>query len=516
MLRLRTAKEVGQSNWFEVEPGKSLSGLCEDTDYIITLDITHGTRLYIDDVELRPSASGEFQWRPNFYAGRVIAEVTLLGGGRKQYWLDVSPTKQKSSEPQFEEMVTAIREFDTRLLGGASAAVMGFGREGQAGLFSNDILLSRVRAHGGSFLDAVDSISRAPHLSISADSQVLPLSRIQKLHPSALHDRRLVALATGNSVHADAFQTIQLRSVTSSPTFDTPANQTLLALLKRFRATVVMLREKVETGSLGIQTEDQDLRVEHRLHALDELETRAGKLILGRPFSETSKAQTSSSGLTQIAAQPNYSKAYRLGSRALALGVDGADQSDDLHVANSWGIYETWCYLAVLECINGLVGGKLRTTQLSAVSAQLAYSAAIDTSCSLEVLFQATFPSISPSQGRLGYSISKKRIPDIVLISKIGNTVQSIILDSKWRSGKENVLDAMQSAHIYHDSLRVDNQPPSSCILLFPGNDTVPELEQEEYISAHGVGAISNFNIGMPGLEQLRNILCSLLTIQTK
>jgi len=513
MLRLRTAKGTGQSNWLEIEPGKSLSGLSEDTDYIITLDITHGTRLYIDDVELRPSASGEFKWRPSFYAGRVIAEATLLGGGSQHYWLEVSPTTQKSSESQFEGMVSAIREFDTRLLGGASAAVMGFGREGQAGLLSDDIQLSRVRAHGGRFLDAVDSIARAPHLSISANSQVLPLSRIRKLHPSALLDRRLVALATGNTVHADAFQTIQLRSVTSSPTFDTPANQKLLALLKRFRATVLMLREKVETGSLGIPTEEQDLRIEHRLHVLDELETRTSKLILGRPFSETSKAQTSSSGLTQIAAQPNYSKAYRLGSRSLALGVDGADQSDDLHVANSWGIYETWCYLTVLECINGLVGGKLRATQPSAVSAKLAFSAVISKSCTLEILFQANFPSINPSQGRLGYSISKMRIPDIVLISKIDNTVQSMILDAKWRSGKENVLDAMQSAHIYHDSLRVDQLPPSSCLLLFPGNDTVPELEQKDYISTHGVGALSNFNIGMPGLEQLKNILSSWLPI---
>jgi len=512
MLRLRTAKLVGQPNWIEATPGNTLSGLCEDTDYVITLGDTLGTRLYIDDVELRPSASGEFQWRPCFYAGRVMAEVTLLGGGRQHYWLDISPAQQKSGEAQFEEMVVAIRAFDTKLLGGESAAVLAFGREGQAGLFSNDILLSRVRAHGGNFLDTVDAISHAPHLSISADSQVLPLSRIRKLHPSALRDRRLVALATGNSVQADTLQTIQLRSVTSSPTFDTPANQTLLALLKRFRATVLMLREKVETRGLGIGTEEEDPRVERRLRALDELETRASKLILGRPFSETSKAQTSSSGLTQIAAQPIYSKAYRLGSHALAVGVAGADQSDDLHVNYSWGIYETWCFLAVLDCIKGLVGDKLCATQPSAVSAELAFSTAVGTSSSLEVLFQAKFPSISPSQGRLGYSISRERRPDIVLVKKIGNTVRTLVLDAKWRSGKDNVLDAMQSAHIYHDSLRLDKQPPSPCILLFPGNDTVPELEQEDYILAHGVGAICDFNIGMPGMDRLRKVLSSWLT----
>jgi hypothetical protein len=275
----------------------------------------------------------------------------------------------------------------------------------------------------------------------------------------------------------------------------------------------MMLREKVETMGLGIQTEEQDLRVERRLRVLDELEFRASKSIIGRPFLETSKAHISSSGLTQIAAQPIYSKAYRLGSRALAVGVEGTDQSDDLHITNSWGIYETWCYLAVLECIQDLVGVKLSVSQPSAVSADLAFSTTVGTYGSLEVLFQAIFPSITPSQGRLGHSISRMRIPDIVLIHKTGNTVRTMVLDAKWRSGKENVLDAMQSAHIYHDSLRIDKQPPMLCILLFPGNNTVPELEQEESILAHGVGAISEFNIGMPGMDRLRKLLYSWLAL---
>jgi len=500
----------------EAEPGTALSGLFEDTDYVITLTSPFGSRLYVDDVELKPCTAGEFFWRPSFYAGRVMVEVKPVGGAHLHFWLDVSPSLQKSGATHFEEMVTAIRAFDTRLLGGASAAAMTFGREGQEGLFSDDILLSRVRAYGGSFLDSVEAISRAPHRSISPDNEVLPLSRIRKLHPSALRDRRLVALAAGISVQADALQSIQLRSLTSSPTFDTPANQTLLAIVKRFRATVLMLRDKVETKNLGIPTDEQDSRIQRRLHALDELDARAKKLIHGRPFSETSKAQTSASGLTQIAAQPIYSKAYRFGSRALSIGVDGADKSDELHVANSWGIYETWCYLAVLGCLTNLIGGALSTIQSSSVSAKLAFSMKVGISGSLEILFQANFPSISPSKERQGYSISKKRIPDIVLIEKIGESVRTMILDAKWRSGKENVLDSMESAHIYHDSLRCHMRAPSPCILLFPGSNTVPELEQVEFIEAHDVGAISEFNIDMNGIGRLRAILSAWLTPQSK
>ena len=512
MLKLRATKSVGPASMQHVEHDRTLNELCEDTDYVITIDEASGTRLYVDDIELRPSASGEYQWRPSFYAGRVMAEVFHRTGLRQHCWLDVSPTSQKSAESQFEEMVAEIRAFDTKLLGGTSAAAMTFGHEGQAGLFSNDIQLSRVRTHGPGFLDAVEAISRTPHLSISSDSQVLPLSRIRKLHPTAFRDRRLAALATGSQAHADAFQTIQLRSVTSSPTYDTPANQTLLALLKRFRATVQALTEKVATRKLGVPTEEQDPRVERRLRALDELYARAGKLVLGSPFSETSKSQTSSSGLTQIASQPIYSKAYRLGSRSLALGVDGIDRSDELHVNYSWGIYETWCFLAVVDSIKELVGCIPVASKPRAVSAVLAFTAKTESSASLEILFQANFPSLGASQERSGFSISRARIPDILIVKKTADSVRSMVLDAKWRSGRENVLEAMQSAHIYHDSLRVAGLPPSPCILLLPGNETVPELEHPSYIAEHCVGAISDFNIGAHGIDQLKAIIGSWLT----
>lgn len=515
MLKIRRVKQLEEAAGLEIAPGQTLYGFYEDTDYIIALPDPHCAKIYIDDVELISSTPGEFLWRPSFYAGRVVAEVKSVGGYSQTYCLDVCPSEQKSGKAQFAEMVTAIHSFDSKLLGGVSAATMTFGHEGLGGIFSNDIQLSRVRAHGKNFLDSVEAIARAPHRSISANHEVLPLSRVRKLHPTALRDRRLVALAAGISIPSDALQSIQLRSVTSSPTLDTPANRTLLSLLNRFQATVVMLREMTESGCLGISGDEQDSRRESRLLALNELERRSKKLILARPFSETSKAMTSSSGLTQIAAQPIYSKAYRLGSRALATGIEGVSKDDALHVANSWGIYETWCYLAVLESVVGLVGENLKRTESRATSAVLAFSTTSGTSGSLEVLFQANFPSLRPSQGRQGFSISRMRIPDIVLIERIDGVVRTMVLDAKWRSGRENVLDAMQSAHIYHDSLRVDMQPPSPCILLFPGNKTVPDLEQFAFISSHGVGAISEFNVGKEGINKLRTILGSWLTLKT-
>ena len=123
------------------------------------------------------------------------------------------------------------------------------------------------------------------------------------------------------------------------------------------------------------------------------------------------------------------------------------------------------------------------------------------------MLFQATFPALKASSKRSGWSLSRERRPDIVLVHSFGDATRFLVLDAKWRSGRENVLDAMTSAHIYHDALRVRQVSPSSCLLLLPGKDTVSELESEAFIHAHGVGAIKCVKIAGDGETRLVELL---------
>ena len=82
-----------------------------------------------------------------------------------------------------------------------------------------------------------------------------------------------------------------------------------------------------------------------------------------------------------------------------------------------------------------------------------------------------------------------------------------MVFDAKWRSGKSNVLQAMESAHIYHDALRIDKKKPASCVLLLPGLPCVAELEKDEFIKMHGVGAVSAVLPAAAGLSQLRELI---------
>ena len=71
--------------------------------------------------------------------------------------------------------------------------------------------------------------------------------------------------------------------------------------------------------------------------------------------------------------------------------------------------------------------------------------------------------------------------------------IAGLVLDAKWRSGRANILEAMESANTYHDSLRCDGEVPSLCLLLLPGSAEVPALGADSNIVDHSVCAISEF-----------------------
>ena len=64
-----------------------------------------------------------------------------------------------------------------------------------------------------------------------------------------------------------------------------------------------------------------------------------------------------------------------------------------------------------------------------------------------------------------------------------------------------------QTAHIYHDALRVSGSPPSPCLLLLPGEPEIPALATDECIQSNGVGAIYAFIPEGAGIARLREML---------
>jgi hypothetical protein len=490
-----------------VNPGGVVAGLTENATYVVVLESVGPCRLYIDDVELQKAPDGSFSWTAGFFAGRVSAVVVENTGDEHAFYLVVEPAEQKLATEQFAAMLGEIRGFDAKLLLGISAGALEFGSEGCAGRFDMLVQWTRLKQHGRNFLAAMAALSRTEHRFLRPAFQSISLAQVRHLPPLALLDRRLAALAIGETLDGDALESIRLRAHVPAATADTPANRALLSLLMRFRSTVLQLTDWAQSPSDRLSKEDHAARRPRRLHVLGEFSATVERLRSMRPFSEVAKAEITAAGLTQVAAHPLYSCAYRKGVEALRRGAEGENLHEHLQASPSWGVYETWCFVRLCAVLERAIGIVLRPSKPSVASADLAMSFAFPDGQKVELLFQPVFASESPFVDRHAWSLSKERRPDILLMLTQGSERRFIVFDAKYRSGRENVLDAMSSAHIYHDSLRIDASRPGLCLLLLPGRTDVSSLEVDSFFEEHKVGAVSNFNVSGVGLERCVNIV---------
>jgi hypothetical protein len=65
----------------------------------------------------------------------------------------------------------------------------------------------------------------------------------------------------------------------------------------------------------------------------------------------------------------------------------------------------------------------------------------------------------------------------------------------------------MESAHIYHDALRIEGTHPEFCLLLLPGEGSTPWLAEPAFWRKHSVGAIPKLCKGGRGTEALGVLL---------
>ena len=81
----------------------------------------------------------------------------------------------------------------------------------------------------------------------------------------------------------------------------------------------------------------------------------------------------------------------------------------------------------------------------------------------IRLTYQRTFPAYtSRDDGISPYSISGERRPDMVLSVDDGNQTIMIVLDAKYRCGRDSIHSALGDMHIYRDSLKVKG-PVRSC-----------------------------------------------------
>lgn len=100
--------------------------------------------------------------------------------------------------------------------------------------------------------------------------------------------------------------------------------------------------------------------------------------------------------------------------------------------------------------------------------------------------------------GQRGYrSISKTRIPDIVLVVRRGDRQSFFVFDAKYTVSRASLLEAMTSAHVYQDSLWLDGTRPERTLLVIPRGGAAGWLERDECHERHRVGIV----VASPGAD---------------
>ena len=93
-------------------------------------------------------------------------------------------------------------------------------------------------------------------------------------------------------------------------------------------------------------------------------------------------------------------------------------------------------------------------------------------------------------EGRLPFQSGTRISPDLLLTVERGGVTRFIVLDAKYRTSRFAVLDAMASAHIYQDSLRIGTSRPDAALLLVPSGGGAVWLEDELVQDQHRVGVV--------------------------
>lgn len=474
-------------------------GFNEFGNYCFSVQSKTACRLLVDEIELIQTDTNRqntWEWRPGFYAGEVLAELFDWDGKSiAKYRLDVSPDPKKLGRIGYDAMVEAIRRFDPRLLVGSESAQSVIGTRGE--ITNLHLQYSRLRRFGQAFVDAITAVTVRPQTLLTRDRTWKTVHQVKRVDRQTIlsiirNPDSLALLANeGRSNSADSGSPM-FNVAMSRDELDTPANRALLATLydviRRSRLLIESFTRIAADEVANPTRTALKPRLGRRLEVLRTLEAQLRRIVKRTPFKEVTRTEVTSAGLVVIAAHPLYARAFRAGWNILRPGIEHADEKEYLWTSPTWEIYERWCYLQTFQAVQLAFPGlewERRYPSKSGDSILIRGEAA---GIRVETHFQLRFPAFDMSDRQSFYSLSRERYPDIVVTCTSNSVRRFVVLDAKYRSTRESVLEAMESAHIYSDSLRWNDIAPALTLLLVPAAGGAPWLEQTAFWEKHDVG----------------------------
>jgi hypothetical protein len=467
-------------------------GFTENHRCVIECD-QPGYALYIDDepIETTTTSAQAWAWTPGFFAGEVTAE--LRGADTvvvAVFLLDVGPNPTKMGRPVFDQMVRELWEADPTLVVGKEPATT---LTGELGSFEDAWLaFARLRRYAPGLVCALAEVRERPRHALRVRRDTAPLHHVRRVdrHTAAMLVRGPAAALFG---HGEAAAPIRGHERLDVPvvedTLDAAPNRALLALTiavrRRALSLISRLQHQIDHEGDDATRTSLARRWPARRRVLEETADRLAFAIQQLPFREVRRAEITAAGLTAIAADPIYSRAWNQGWRALRYGLEDGLSDERMWTSPSWEIYERWCFLRIGRML--AVSTPSWRWRLEAASRRWSGEGdAVRARLALQPTFRS---SDAPRPG--AWSISRERIPDLVLSIERQGVTRYIVLDAKYRASRQAILDSMASAHVYQDSLRVGDRRPECSLLVAPSTSAVAWLATPAFHAEHRVGVMA-------------------------
>ncbi|WP_080432787.1 nuclease domain-containing protein [Burkholderia ubonensis] len=486
--RMLWIEEATGRSW-QVPPGGVASGFVEGGVYSLRVETPHAFIL-VDEIPLsRQPGQQTWSWTPGFYAGRVDAEV-LDDGGRliATFGLDVGPSPDKLGQPQFLCMVSEILSTMPALLLGDGAMLSQFNQDGDIASF--EVAYARMRRYGKACLGAMRAVCQHPLTQLQQQRRMVQPHQVRRLDVRTIQElsRTRAACPLLGMNQGDPVDLSRVTVPHVEPTFDHAANRTIAVMVDRMLGRVAGLGRQF-ASTVEQQDERLSLRVSRRLSVLAALDDGLRGIRRSKVFSAVTRPEVSATGLNAISAQPDYARAFQLAWKALNMGVLGDDADDPLPMGPTWQIYERWCFVrvsALLEEIAPEAGWRFAAGGSDRIHSRVHGCLNGD---AVTLHLQPTFHAWDQPSARGFRSLSRQREPDLVLTVESSEGRRFMVLDAKYRVTRSYVLDAMQSAHIYQNSLTWHGEHPRGSFLLLPKGGAVDWLSDSAFQDEFAVGA---------------------------
>ncbi|MEJ1297802.1 MAG: DUF2357 domain-containing protein [Candidatus Sedimenticola sp. (ex Thyasira tokunagai)] len=480
-----------------LSPGSTLGDLEENRQYLIRVN-TEGSRLFVDDAPIDMDPHRQYWlWSPGFYAGEVVVELELPGHHEPiRYLVDVAPASNKSGREQYSEYISQIADYAPHLLMGTEPARHALGGRSHVSL-SSWIRYARLRCFIDPYLGALRAICDRPLVRNRYQREQVPVHLARRVDVNTVrrleaNPKLLTAMAGQQVVHGDlSLGDNRLDVPFNEPTLDHPANRLIaLQLDGVLRLTSQLINEFSQYRTASSETEtDVQARMPRRIEYLTQIKKQLLKLSRLSPFNAVSRSKPGVAGINAVSGSPHYDRSHRLGIRLLREGVSQLASDEQHYLAPTWQVYEAWCFVTLAQQLKQQLPEYQWDLKTVVVSADMILEGEKE-GTRIRLYTQLACPSLE-NPNRYGYySITRKRIPDLVLEYSNVDCTKFICLDSKYTTSRSGILDSMASAHIYRDSIKQNGAAPLYSVLLVPGNPDATLLSSENYVDRHSVGCI--------------------------